>query len=160
MRTMRLASVAVMLLLGSGTAIAEASPQTVSETAQAGDYSLTLKVLPAEAFTGEKAEMAWDGGAAALPLTAAAAPDHHMVVFVKRAGKPVENASVEIRYRRLGAGESTWIELPVARMHVAGKPLTTTHYGNNVRLAVGRYAVEVRVGDSPPATFDFTLAAR
>ena len=133
--------------------------QPVSQTAMAGPYSVTLKVLPAESFAGPKAEMVWDGGAKPDRLNAKHAPNHHMVVFVKRQGKPVEHGKVRIHYRMASAKPGAWMTLPVARMHVAGKGAATTHYGNNVDLPPGSYEVEVRVNDAPPHTFRFTLPA-
>jgi hypothetical protein len=134
-----------------------AQAQKISEKAMAGTYSVTLKVLPAEAFSGPHAEMAWDAGAKADMLSGAAGPNHHLVAFVEESGKPVENATVSISYRELSPKSGEWMSLPVARMHVAGKGLETTHYGNNVKLAPGSYEVRVTVNGKGPATFHFSL---
>jgi hypothetical protein len=130
----------------------------VSKTATAGTYSVTLKVLPAESFRGPKAEMARDGGAEPNRLNGSAHPNHHMVAFVKENDKPVEDATVEITYRRASSMTGAWTKLPVVRMHVAGKGLETTHYGNNVGLPGGHYEVRVTVNGEGPATFRFSLA--
>lgn len=134
-----------------------ARAQMVSQTAMAGSYSVTLKVLPAESFTGAKAAMAWDGGAPAVHLNADPAPNRHLVAFVKKSGKAVEKATVQIRYRPLSPKPGDWQTLPVARMHEAGKGPATTHFGNNVYLAPGQYEAQVQVNGSGEATFHFTL---
>ena len=90
-----------------------AQAQKVSETAMAGTYSVTLKVLPAEAFGGPHAEMAWDAGAKADMLNGSGGPNHHLVAFVQENGKPVENATVSIRYRELSPARGEWMSLPV-----------------------------------------------
>lgn len=131
--------------------------QVVSKMAKAGSYSLTLKVLPAESFTGPKAEMVRDGGANPNKVNGPEHPNHHMVVFVKQNGKPVENATVDMNYRRLSPNPTNWKLLPVVRMHVKGHGLATTHYGNNVKLGRGKYAVQVGVNGAMPATFTFSL---
>jgi uncharacterized protein involved in high-affinity Fe2+ transport len=135
----------------------DAFAKNVSETGKAGNYQLTLKVLPAESFAGAHAEMVRDGGATATPLGGEAAPNHHLVVFVKENEKPVEAAKVNISYRELSPQEGKWMSLPVARMHVAGKGMDTTHYGNNVKLAPGNYEARVTVNGQGPATFHFSL---
>ncbi|MGH9511317.1 MAG: hypothetical protein ACRD2U_04185 [Terriglobales bacterium] len=131
--------------------------QNVSETGKAGKYLVTLKVLPAESFEGSHAEMARDGGAMANTEGGEAAPNHHLVVFVKENDKPVEDAKVDIGYRQLSPEKGKWMSLPVARMHVAGKGMGTTHYGNNVKLAPGTYEARVTVNGERPATFHFSL---
>jgi len=134
-----------------------AQSQAISETATAGVYSITLKVLPAESFSAPKAAMVRDGGAEPNLLNGPAHPNHHLVAFVTKGGKPVEDARVQISYRRLAPGTGAWTELPVVRMHAAGQGLETTHYGNNVRLSPGSYEVRVTVDGSGPATIRFSL---
>jgi hypothetical protein len=129
----------------------------VSKTATAGAYSVTLKVLPAESFRGPKAEMARDGGAEPNFLNGPEHPNHHLVAFVAESGKPVEDATVDISFRRLSPKMGRSMNLPVVRMHVAGKGLATTHYGNNVELPAGNYEVRVTVNGEGPATFRFSL---
>lgn len=130
--------------------------QDVNEVARSGPYTFNLKVLPPETFHGAHAEMMHDSGAAAVAVNGAEHPNHHLVVFIKKAGKPVEDAQVAIAYRE--SGRKHWQELPVARMHVAGKGPETTHYGNNVQLAPGKYEVRVTVARVTSATFHITLA--
>ena len=128
--------------------------QNISQMGHSGPYALALKVLPAESFAGPHAEMAHDGGAAPAQVNGPMHPNHHLVVFIKKDGKPVEDAQVKITYRR---GTGAWQTLPVARMHVVGKGLETTHYGNNVNLAPGKYEVRVSVDGQTHATFRFAL---
>lgn len=136
---------------------ANARARQISETASAGPYSVTLKVLPAESFGGPHAEMARDGGAEPIAIDGPTHPNHHLVVFVQEHGKPVEQAAVSISYREVSPGNGDWTVLPVARMHVAGKGPETTHYGNNVRLGQGTYEARVTVNGSRPADFRFSL---
>lgn len=158
-------SSAAALALGLGVLCVpgRARAQNVSKTAQAGGYTVTLKVLPAETFTGPKADMVKDGGAAPNDVNGPEHPNHHLVAFVTKDGKPVERANVTIRYRAAPMkADSTsksgnWTGLGVVRMHVAGKGLDTTHYGNNVHLAPGAYDVRVSVNGSTPATFEISL---
>jgi hypothetical protein len=145
-----------LLLLGATIATAK-STRRVSETEMTGPYTITLKVLPAESFSGQHAAMTWDGGAKAVLLNSPLEPNHHLVVFVKRDGKPLEDASVVIRYREIKPKESDWATLPVARMHVTGKSLATTHYGNNAELTHGTYTADVAVDGSQAAVFHFRL---
>lgn len=147
-------TLALGALLVTGAALA----QTISQTAKAGDYSVTLKVLPAESFSGPKAEMVQDGGASPNMLNGPMHPNHHLVAFVEKSGAPVENATVEISYRLTSSNMGAWTTLPVVRMHVAGQDLKTTHYGNNVRFDPGDYEVRVTVNGSGPATFRFSLS--
>lgn len=137
-----------------------AQAQAVSVDAKTGDYSLTLKVLPAEAFTGPHAEMARDAGAKANTLDGPGHPNHHMVVFIKKGNKPVEDAVVSITYRKVGQKSMDWSVLPVTRMHVKGKGLATTHFGNNLFLTPGSYEARVIVNGSSPALFQFKVAGQ
>jgi hypothetical protein len=151
---------AIVAALLCGVTIAAAkSHDAISETAMTGPYTVTLKVLPAESFTGPKTEMAWDAGAKPVALNSPERPNHHVVAFVTLDRRPVEQATVTIRYREIEPQKSPWTTLPVARMHVAGENLDTTHFGNNVKLGPGRYAVEVSVDGTEPATLLFTLPA-
>lgn len=158
MRSFPLFAAALIFALGGLFAAGVANAQVVSKTATAGAYSVTLKVLPAESFTGPKAAMAHDAGAAPVTVNGPEHPNHHMVAFIKQNGKPVEDATVNIVYRELSPHMGKWMTLPVARMHVAGKSLATTHYGNNVKLKPGSYEARVTVDRTSTATFRFKLA--
>lgn len=155
LRSFSLAST-LLLVLGTAGIAHAAGQQAISKTQQAGPYSVTLKVLPPESFTGSSAEMAWDGAAKPVTLGAPANPNHHLVAFIERDGKPLENADVAIVYQRKGSA-SGWQTLPVARMHVAGEGPSTTHFGNNVQLEPGDYQARVTVDGKDSATFEFTI---
>jgi hypothetical protein len=148
---------ALTFLLALAAAPAVARDHTISKTERAGAYSVNLKVLPAESFTGPKAEMVRDAGAEPTLVTGPEHPNHHVVAFVKKDGKPVEEADVQIGYRSASTSPGAWIELPVTRMHVAGKGLDSTHYGNNVNLPAGTYEVRVTVSGAGPAQFRISL---
>ncbi len=157
------AFVAVLALAAFGTAGAMGMDHAkdmnrTTAMATTGDYAVTIRVLPAEAFTGPGSDMVRDGGAMPCAVDSKADPNHHLVAFVQEDGKPVEDANVTIRYCRTGAKDMPWTTLPVVRMHAAGKGLDTTHYGNNVRLQPGTYEVQVSVNGSKPATADVTVA--
>ncbi|MGC9159480.1 MAG: hypothetical protein ACP5FH_10860 [Terracidiphilus sp.] len=71
----------------------------------------------------------------------------------------MENADVTIRYRQISPRKSAWTTFPVVRMHVAGKGLETTHYGNNLHLNPGGYVVRVTVDGGSPVVFRFFLVS-
>lgn len=144
MRKVLLFAAALAFAFGAFLASCAAQAKIVSRTARVGPYTVTLNLLPAESFAGGHSAMAWDGGAKPYRLKQSPKPNHHLVVFIKKHGKPVENASVKIRYRLMG-GKSGWQTLPVARMYVRRKGPRTMHYGNNVLLAPGNYAIRVRI---------------
>ena len=155
-------SFAAALTLALGTLLVPGSvhAQNISKTAQAGAYTVTLEVLPPEAFTGADAPMVRDSGATPNAVNGPAQPNHHLVAFVKTDGHPVEDANVTISYRKASSDMSksgAWTQLDVVRMHAAGKGLATTHYGNNVHLEPGTYDVRVTVNGSAPATFEVSL---
>lgn len=159
MRKILLFAAIAVFVIGTVLGACAAHAAAVSRSAQAGAYSLDLKVLPAESFAGSDSEMVWEGGAKPDLLGATPKPNHHLVVFVKKDGKPVEDATVRIRYRRVGGGSSAWQTLPVVRMYERGKGRATMHYGNNVHLPAGNYAVRVKVNDAPAHLFHVTVAA-
>jgi len=157
MRKSLLFAATIAFALGAFLASCAAQAKPVSETATAGPYQVTLKVLPAESFAGAHKEMTWDGGAKPALLGSKPQPNHHLVVFVQKGGKPVENATVHIRYRMSGNASAPWQTLPVARMYVKGKGRATMHYGNNLHLAAGDYEAKVQVGNTPAHVFRFTV---
>ncbi|MGH9685942.1 MAG: hypothetical protein ACRD5K_02490 [Candidatus Acidiferrales bacterium] len=129
--------------------------QNVNEVARSGAYTINLKLLPAESFEGPHPAMVHDGGAMPVLVNGPEHPDHHLVVFIKKNGEPVENAHVAITFKQ--SQWAHWKNLPVARMHAAGKGSGTTHYGNNVNLVPGKYEVRVTVNAARPATFRITI---
>ena len=147
----------VTVSLGFFFSVNVAKAQVVSKTKMTGKVSVTMKVLPAETYEGAGAEMKWDGGASAVLMNSASKPNHHLVAFLKEGGKPVEKASVLISYRELSPKKGNWITLPVCRMHVAGKGLDTTHFGNNLWLVKGEYEARVTVNKNPPVLFSFEM---
>jgi len=147
---------ALPLALGALVLPALAQAKPISKTLRVGAYSITLKVLPAESFTGPNAAMVRDGGAEANKVNGPENPNHHLVAFVKKNGNAVEHATVDISYKDLSS-MSRWMALPVVRMHARGHGLASTHYGNNVRLNPGKYEVRVAVDGQRPATFRFSL---
>jgi hypothetical protein len=158
-------SIAAALVVALGTLFVPggAHAQAISQTTQAGSYTVTLKVLPPEGFSGSDAPMVADSGAAPNAVNGPEHPNHHLVAFVTKDGKPVEHADVTISYRQapstMGSMSKSddWTRLDVVRMHVAGKDLDTTHYGNNVHLASGKYEVRVSVNGSAPAVFEVSV---
>ena len=134
-----------------------AQAQMIDKTAMAGVYSVTLKVMPAESFSGTHPEMVRDAGAKPNLLNGPTHPNRHLVAFVKENGKPVENAEVFIKCREISPNKGKWVRVPVVRMHMGGKGLETTHYGNNLKLDAGSYEVSVTVNGSKPAIFQFSL---
>ena len=130
--------------------------RNISKTEHVGDYTITLKLLPAEAFKHKRGDMVWEGGAPTNQLHGLDNPNHHLVAFVKRFGKPVEDGHVSIYYRDISQ-HGDWVKMPVARMYVDGKGLATMHYGNNLHLQPGKYQAEVMVNQSKPAMFNFSV---
>lgn len=155
----KLSALALPMTVALGALLAPhaAQAQMVARTDTVGGYTITLRVLPAESFTGAHAAMARDAGAQPMSLKASPAPNHHLVAFIRKDGKPVEDATVTISYRKAGTSAGSWMELPVVRMHVTGKSLATTHYGNNADLVAGSYEARVTVNGGPPAMYHFTV---
>lgn len=134
----------VVVAVALSLPVAALAQGTVGSSA-AGPFHVVLKLLPAESFTGADAAMVRDGGAKPMTLASKAHPNYHLVAFVTKDGKPVTKATVKIRYRRIIPLQEPWHELPIVKMHVAGKMLTTTHFGNNLRLMPGWFETTVTV---------------
>jgi hypothetical protein len=146
---------ATALLLGGGATAEQTA--TITKSARAGPYLVTLEVLPAQWFTGEHPTLTWDGGAEPVEIGGRVEPNHDLAIYVTRDGQPVLDKDVAARYRPVAFATSEWSPLPVARVHDAGKALSTTHYGNNVRLSPGRWEVAVTVDGRPSVVFHFAL---
>ena len=157
MRKILLFAAALAFAFGAFLSSCASQAKPLSRTAQVGPYTVILKVLPAESFTSGHSAMVWDSGAKPYRLKQSPRPNHHLVVFIKKQGKPVENASVKIRYRLMGGQSSGWQTLPVARMYVRGKGRSSTHYGNNVLLKAGNYAIRVRIAGGPSHLFHLRI---
>ena len=137
-----------------------AAPEQGSNIHKVEGYTIILDLFPAEKWTPNgaakpKGEMQSLGGAQPVLIGSKAHPNHHLVVFLKKDGKPVEHAMVQIRYRLQDAPAYGWTNVPVDRMDVSGAGSKTTHYGNNVYLTPGVYAVQVTVNRTVHT--DFTL---
>jgi hypothetical protein len=156
-----------MLLVGSGTLAAVADH--VEKTATTGGLRLELHVLPAEPFhtaAQVKADPALEGmlvvgGAKPLGLAATPRPNHHLIVHVfdAKTGIAMSDAKVTMEYRALDAAgkpKGRWRKVPVVVMQVIGKGPDTTHYGNNVVLPDGRWAVTV-TANGKKAEFDISV---
>ena len=157
MRKILLFAAALAFAIGAFLTSCAAQAKPPSRTAETGPYTITLKVLPAESFSGGHSAMTWDGGAKPYRLKQSPRPNHHLVAFIKKQGKPVEKAAVRIRYRLMGGQSGGWQTLPVARMYIRGKGRATTHYGNNVLLKPGTYAIQVRIAGESPHLFHLRI---
>jgi len=123
-----------------------------------GDLRIELHVLAAEPFFTEK-EVSTDkitegmliiGGAKPLAPDAKVHPNHHLVIhlFHAKTGKAITDAKVEMNFQSLDdkgnpLGGST--EVPIVIMQAIGKGAQSTHYGNNMVMPAGLYAVSVVV---------------
>lgn len=149
-------------VLASPVSASAASP-IQSVTKHVGNSTVTVKLLPAETFThvvspSTRGEMDVLGGPG-HPVPASKA-NYHLVVFVRHDGQPVTDAKVNIRYRLKAPRHAAWRKVPVVRMDIAGKGISTTHYGNNVLLKPGKYDVDVEVNDNPAKHFEFDIGSR
>lgn len=153
-----------LLLAGTGAATAGSK-----HTKTVHGYTMTLALLPAEQFVSkadahnkqDAGKMVNGPGASPVRPNASAQPNHHLVVFLKKNGKPIEHANVSITYTRMGIKNAKTKVLPVTQMWVAGKGMKSAHFGNNVHLAPGRYRVHVTVNHmnhTAKATFRIKVA--
>lgn len=148
-----------LLFAGAGTAMAGSE-----HTKTVDGYTMSLALLPAEPFVSkadahskkDAGKMVNGTGAAPLHKNASMQPNHHLVVFIKKNGKPVEHADVSMTYTRMGIKNAKTMVVPVTQMWVAGKGMKSAHFGNNVHLAPGRYRVHVTVNHNAQATFRIT----
>lgn len=87
-----------------------------------------------------------------MALDADSHPNHHLVahIFRRRTGAVVTDARVTMSFVPVDAkGRPTGAptDVPVVVMQAVGAGPTSTHYGNNVTMAPGRYNVVVNVND-------------
>lgn len=146
---------------------ASAASNSTSITHHKAGYTITLKLLPAEPWTKNGAskpggEMQYLGGANPVKLNNEIQPNHHLVVFLKKNGHPVEHANVRIRYKGPGTKHTNWTGQhwtmePVTRMDVSGSGAKTTHYGNNVYLTPGVYLVDVTINHKIDSRFHLNV---
>jgi hypothetical protein len=129
---------------------------------------IELHILPAEPFFTKDQVAAGHltqgmlvvGGADPVNVDAASHPNHHLVVHVFNAktGKAITNADVAIGYHMLdknGKPSADSGTVPIVIMQAIGKGAQSTHYGNNVNLPPGEYAIHVSVNR---AKTSFTVA--
>jgi hypothetical protein len=134
----------------------------VTSTKVAGNYRIELHVLPPEPFYTAadvsarhvKQGMLVAGGATPVEPTDSPAPNHHLIVHVfdRSTGRTLADAQVTLRFQLLDAaghpdGES--VVVPVVVMQAIGSGPSSTHYGNNVVMNPGTYAVTVTVNATP-----------
>lgn len=134
---------------------ASAASNTQSITHKTQGWTFTLKLLPAETFahktnSSTQGEMNKLGGRQPVPQAKA---NRHLVVFLKHNGKPVEHATVQMRYQQIKPRHTSWKQVPVVRMDIVGKGMKTTHFGNNVLLNPGKYKVDVTVNHKVKSDF-------
>lgn len=139
-----------------------ASALAAPMTHVAGPYRLMLDLKPAEPFVTAdqvkhgfvKAGMLVVGGARPMMMDSPAAPNHHLVlhVFDRTSGMAVQHAAVTMAYAPI-RNVRRMVKVPVVEMQMAGKGAMSTHYGNNVKLAPGTYAVDVTVNGETSSTF-------
>lgn len=156
---------AVFLALGfSAAAFASSGGPVADITHSAGGYSINLKLLPAEPFVKQseakkaanKGAMVFGGGDnKPVAVGSDANPNQHLVVFIKKDGKPVQNATVQMTYKKVGSKAKATV-LPVTPMWVAGIGKATMHYGNNLHLSPGKYVVHVTVNGKAKTKFKVT----
>jgi hypothetical protein len=121
-------------------------------------YKIELHVMPAEPFfTADevkakqaKAGMLIMGGAAPVAPDTGSRTNRHLVahVFKAKTGKAITDAEVKMSFQPLNengelSGNAT--DVPVVVMQAIGKGTESTHYGNNVEMPSGSYAIEVSV---------------
>ncbi|MDA3920492.1 MAG: hypothetical protein PF501_07410 [Salinisphaera sp.] len=157
-----LTAVAALCLFGTTTAFAKAN-NNLTQTVDG--YTIALKVLPAEPFvsvadakkSASAGAMVNGGGVEPMAKDSPKAPNHHIVVFIKKDGKTVENADVTMAYKNKNSSSAKMTSVPVTRMWVAGKGKKTMHYGNNVNMDSGEYQVQVVVNSNAKASFDINV---
>lgn len=140
-----------------------AQAQMIRETADVGDYSITLKVMlpSSNLFDGPNALAVCDG--VAQPNSVSGCIYCQVLALIEKNGKTVDHARVNISYRRLSPRAGPWTELLVKRMWIAphaqipAETALTTHFGNQVELLAGRYEARVTVDGHGPAAFRFSL---
>jgi len=126
------------------------------KTATMDSLRVELHVLPAEPFFTAKEVAASQikegmlimGGAKPVALNAASHPNHHLVahVFDAKTGKAITDAKVSMNYQELdakGKPHGAVVHVPIVVMQAIGKGPQSTHYGNNVMMPDGTYAITV-----------------
>src|ERR1700677_2409772 len=120
-----LARAALALLIGTLPVSATAGARFPLMIGIAGDYRVTLEVLPPASFAGPKAELVRDGGDEPIGFGGSQPPNHRLAVIVMDNGRLGEQADVVILSRNIGSRVGSWVRLPVVRAHIAGKGIAT-----------------------------------
>jgi hypothetical protein len=104
------------------------------------------------------------GGAAPVMPDSASQPNRQLVVqlFNRKTGQVVTNATVSIKYGPnddKGRPAGALVDVPVVVTQAIGKGLSSTNYGNNVKLPAGHYRVLVSVNNDAPVHFNINVPA-
>lgn len=162
---------ALTALFIAGLGVLNANAVHVMKTETTDGVRIELHVMDAEPFyTADQVKanpelegMLIVGGAQPMAGDADPSPNCHMIVHVYDAqtDKPFTDAKVSMKYQMLdatGAPQGAETNVPVAIMQVIGQGAETTHYGNNVVLPDGTYAVTV-VANGKSAVFHIVVAS-
>ncbi len=152
------------LILANGVAGAADMPAMAhhatgaTQILKTGAYRIELHLLPPEEFyspTDAKTHhatvgMLVVGGATPVATDASPRPNHHLVVHVfdRKSGAAVTEASVAMTYRALDAAghpQGHVTPVPTVTMQALGAGQASTHFGNNLLIPAGSYAVTVTV---------------
>ncbi len=143
----------------------------IMKTITTDGLRIELHVMPAEPFyTADQVKanptlegMLIVGGAKPMVPDAHPHPDYHLIVHVfdARTNQAISDANVSMTYQAEMQGQPVGVEtrVPVVVMQVIGKGPETTHYGNNVLLPDGTYAVTV-VANGKQAVFHIDVSPR
>ncbi|MDR3554256.1 MAG: hypothetical protein P4L55_05845 [Syntrophobacteraceae bacterium] len=152
------------VLFSLAIAVLPSKAANIMKSATVDGLRIQLHVMPAEPFyTADQVRanpalkgMLIVGGEKPLAPDAKPHPNFHLVahVFDAQTGKALSDAKVIMKYQPVVRGKLQGIatQVPVVIMQVIGKGAKTTHYGNNVALPHGTYAVTV-VANGKKAVF-------
>jgi|WetSurMetagenome_2_1015567.scaffolds.fasta_scaffold232877_1 hypothetical protein len=142
----------------------------VTKTTVVDGMRIELHVLPAEPFfTADEVKikkmkegMLIISGAEPVSVEANTHPNRHLVVhiFDVKTDKAITTAKVTMKFQQLDSngkliGAST--DVPIVVMEAIGKGVESTHYGNNVVMPEGSYAITV-VANGKKADFQVVLS--
>ena len=153
--TRKSAQLVLAVLFSLGIGVLPAKAANIMKSATVDGLHIELHVMPAEPFyTADqvRANPALEGmlivdGEKPLAPDAQPHPNCHLIVHVfdAQTGKALTDAKVIMKYQPVKEGKLQGMatQVPVVIMQVIGKGSETTHYGNNVVLPHGTYAVTV-----------------
>jgi hypothetical protein len=142
---------------GAGTQIKLGSTNTYNMVAEIGGLQAMYTPAQASSQHPKSGEVMFGGQMVMPPDTTNAPPEwHHLEVhiFDKKTGNVVKTLNPVITVTNKGTGQTQPIPIVVMQGVVEGSG--DYHYGNNVNLSNGQYAVTVVIG-SETANFDFNL---